>query len=45
MGIRMEVVRKEVTTEVKKLGLLYDLQTFIQLRRHDTLIFYITKGD
>jgi len=46
MGIKLKVFKKteELTNELKKIGLLVDRETEVQLRVGDQLIFYFSKG-
>lgn len=36
---------EEIVTEVRKVGLVSDLELPLQLRKHDILEFYLTMGD
>jgi hypothetical protein len=47
LGMPVQVMgqKEELTVEVRKLGLIADLQLPIQLRKGDQIVFYLTKGD
>ena len=47
MGININIYGKneQITNEIKKIGLFYDLDNKIDLHVGDTLIFYLSRGD
>ena len=46
MGVDIEIFdsKDEVTTEVKKNTLYYDMENKLELRVNDTLVFYLCRG-
>jgi len=47
LGVQIDIypTYEDVIAEVKRTGLYHDLESFLQLRVGDRLIFYYTRGE